>query len=201
MSDDEPGAHPPPPDDLADRELPISEFDADLWRIYRNEFDNPLFFGAQARYRFDAPEQSFAVCYCARDVYGAFVETFGRSPDSNLVTGQTLSARNLVKIELDGPLELVDLAAEGLQKIGADGRLAGGGDYETSRRWSQALYRHPREIHGVLYRSRHDQSRECVAVYDRAGRALEVVGEWRLGKQAGLQRIMPVIDHYDYGVG
>ncbi len=196
-----PGEHPDIPEDFDDRELPVVEIDRDLWRIYRNTFDNPLFFRREPLYRFDAPQGRYGVCYCGCDEYVSFVETLGHSPAINLITQAALDARSLVQIKIGFPLKLVNLTGEGLRAMGADSRLITGGDYEISRQWSRAIYEHPTDVDGILYRSRTDPSRQSVAVFERASERLQIVAEWRLGTDAGIQRILPIINHYEFGVG
>lgn len=173
MTDSGPGDHPAIPDDFNERELPVAKFAADLWRIYRNKFDNPLFFRTEPRFRFDAPQGNYGVCYCGCDEYVSFVETLGHSPAMNLVTWSTLNARSLVRISVRGLLKLVDLTGEGLRNLGADSRLITGGDYEMSRQWSRAVHAHPEEMDGILYRSRTDPSRKSVALFERASERLD----------------------------
>lgn len=201
MTNKGPGQHPDPPANLAQRELPLVEIGEPLWRIFQNRYDNPLFFGQQATQRFDDPSHTFGICYCARDEHGAVVETFGHSAGVNLVTQKALDARSLLKISLERTLEVVDLTGPGLKVIGADSRLTSGGDYGTSQRWSLALHEHPWEVDGILYRARNDPDRLSVAVYSRAAGLLEVAREWKFASTAGMERILPVIEHYGFGIG
>ena len=47
-------------------------------------------------------------------------------------------------------------------------------DYSLPWLWSRAIYEHDATIDGIEYRSRHDDSLVCVAVFERAGDALQV---------------------------
>ena len=76
-----------------------------------------------------------------------------------------MRSRCLSTLTPNRDLRLVDLAGAGLTRIGADGRLTTG-SYEISQAWSQALYRHSDRVDGLYYRSRHDLSKLCVALYD-----------------------------------
>ncbi len=69
------------------------------------------------------------------------------------------------------PLRLVDLTGPALSQIGADGRLTTG-RYDISQQWALALHQHPEQPDGLLYRSRHDPSQLCAAIFDRAADAL-----------------------------
>src|SRR5690554_4856359 len=178
-----PGKHPAPPANLNDRVLPIVSFHDTLWRIYLNRYPTPLFFGKSISHRFDAPDGAFGVCYCAMDIPGAFVETFGHATGSNLVTFTALSARSLVEVDVENPLRLVDLTGPGLKKIGADNGLTAGGDYTVSRAWSEALYNHPETIDGILYRARNDPDRLSIVVFERCASSLRVKYEVELSSR------------------
>jgi hypothetical protein len=69
------------------------------------------------------------------------------------VTLTALALRDRAKVNASRPLRFVDLTGEGLAWIGADSRLASG-SYDVSQRWALALYRHPSQPDGLLYRTR-----------------------------------------------
>jgi hypothetical protein len=164
-----PGPHPPPPRDLSVRSLPLRLWQGPWLRVHRAVRD-PLHFGRSGNNRFDDPRAEFGVLYLGADLEGAFVETFGRvvADAPRLVSGRALGDRLLTPIEFDAPLRLVDLSGPGLGRLGADGRLCTG-DYRVAQAWSRALWAHPDAPDGLLYRSRHDPSRLCAAVFERAG--------------------------------
>lgn len=169
-----PGPHPPPPPDLADRPLPLRTWQAPWLRVHRAVRD-PLHFGRSGNNRFDDPTAEFGVLYVGADFEGAFVETFGRvvADAPRLVSGRALGDRLLTPIEFDPPLRLVDLSGPGLGRLGADARLCAG-DYRAAQAWSRALWAHPDAPDGLLYRSRHDPSRLCAAIYERAAQRARV---------------------------
>ncbi len=167
-----PGPHPAPPRDLADRPLPLRTWQSPWLRIHR-AVRPPLHFGRSGDNRFDDAAAEFGVLYLGADFEGAFVETFGRvvADAPRLVSARALGDRLLTPIDFDPPLRLVDLSGPGLGRLGADARLCAG-DYRAAQRWSRALWAHPEAPDGLLYRSRHDPSRLCAAVFERAaGRA------------------------------
>lgn len=163
-----PGTHPLPPD-LRRVALPTVAHDAVWFRHYKPEFD-PIFFGRTGECRFDAPppDRRFGVMYLAADEHCAFVETFGHghAGGRRLITQAALERKRLAEVRFTAPLNLVDLTDAGLVRIGADMRLCVG-DYGVAQHWSGALHAHPSAPDGLLYRSRHDPSRLCAAVYDR----------------------------------
>lgn len=173
-------AHPPPPRDIARRALPLVEATGPWLRIHRIEHE-PLFFGRTGRYRFDAPHGEYGVLYAAADVHSAFVETFGWR------TGERV-------------IDLVDLAAAGLTRLGADARLSAGESYATARRWALALWRHPAQPDGLHYRARHDPSRYCIALYDRAAPAVVAVTLGALAAPEHAALLAEVLATYEFGL-
>jgi hypothetical protein len=191
-----PGLHPDPPDDLATRDLPILTVQQTWYRVHRSHRD-PLFFGKTRRNRFDAPTGEFGVLYVGEDQFCAFVEAFDVPSVFRPLTRATLESRRLAVIELDRPLRLVNLTGSGLARIGADERLAAG-DHDVARRWSHALWSHPSQPDGLLYRARHDPSRRSAALFDR------IDGSWQISRSVNLgapdQRnvVAAILDEYQY---
>jgi hypothetical protein len=161
-----PGRHPEPPADLDRRSLPIIATHSPWFRIHQSRYA-PLFFGRTGRYRFDAPVAEFGVLYAGNDAYCAFIETFGHSLDIRVVPMDELKRRELSRLTANRSLRLVDLTGAGLARLGADNRLCTG-DYLLAQRWARAFWRHPDQPDGLLYRSRLDPARQCVAIFDRA---------------------------------
>ena len=190
--------HPAPPADLEQRPLPILETAADWYRIHGERLA-PLFFGRSGRNRFDAPGGEYGVLYAGADAYCAFVETFGHATGIRLVHADELRSRRLSRIRVPRPLRLVDLTGAGLARIGADARLRTG-DYLIAQRWSQALHAHPLNPDGLLYRSRHDPSRQCVAIFERASTSLEVAPMGSLADPGLRPLLADVLDHYQFGL-
>ena len=96
----------------------------------------------------------------------AFIETHGQRMGVNAVTEAELRARCLTVLTPARLLSLVDLTGPGLAKLGADNRLATA-DHEIAQRWSRAVWEHPAQSDGILFRSRHDPSRISIAIFDR----------------------------------
>ena len=76
--------------------------------------------------------------------------------------------------------------------------LASGSDYEDSQLWSRALWEHPDKPDGILYRSRHDDSALCVAVYNRAKDGLAVIRDESLAEDA--QQLARLLKRYGLGL-
>jgi RES domain len=85
-----------------------------------------------------------------------------------------------------------------LARIGADNRL-GTGDYRIAQRWSHVLWVHPDEPDGMFYRSRHDPSRTCLAIFDRAADAVSASNVGSFVERAHLALLAEILDAYDIG--
>lgn len=142
-------------------------------RIHQRRY-GAIFFGKTGRGRFDAPAGQYGTLYVALDAYGAFAETLGHTTGRTAIDWDELEARALAEISVNRPLRLVDLSGEGLAHIGADDRLTSG-DYRLSQPWALQLHEHPDQPAGLFYRARHDPSRLCAVIFDRAEDALTPV--------------------------
>ena len=78
-------------------------------------------------------------------------------------------------VEVRRELRLAPIHGKSLARLGVTAEQASGSDYERSQLWSRALWEHSDRPDGVLYRSRHDDSALCVAVFDRAKDSLAIV--------------------------
>jgi hypothetical protein len=168
-------------------------------RIHAVKHD-PLYFGREPSNRFDAPAKEFGVLYVAKDFHGGFIETFGHSTGVRFVTAAELRRRGLAVITPKRKLRLADLRAEGLARMGADAELTSGSDYDLARRWARAIHDHPRQPDGILYRARHDPSRTCAAIFDRAASDL---AESRLGTfhhKVNRFLLADILDTYKFGL-
>ncbi len=161
---------------------------------------SPLHFGRTAQNRFDAPAGQFGVLYVAADAHGAFVETFGHETGVRFVTSAELEKRGLATIMHARPLRLADLRGDGLARMGADAALTGGLDYELSRRWARAIHDHPRKPDGIAYRARHDPSRTCAVIFDRAAGALTAASVGTLADAMRAALLGHILDTYGFAL-
>jgi hypothetical protein len=159
----------------------------------------PIYFGRSGLNRFDAPGKQYGVLYLAADAHGAFIETFGRQPGRLIVSIGELAQRGLARVTVRRSLRLVDLSGAGLARIGADSRLVSG-SYDVSQAWALALYEHPDQPDGLLFRSRHDPSRLCAAIFDRAEDALRTRSLGSLSDAANAALLGNILDTYDFGL-
>ncbi|HXB73953.1 MAG TPA: RES family NAD+ phosphorylase [Candidatus Acidoferrales bacterium] len=130
--------------------------------------------GAAPVHRFDDPDGRFRVCYLGTTLEVCFAETFRNPPVRILALGD-LAERSVATIEVCRELRLVPVHGRSLARLGATAELASGSDYAASQLWSRALWEHGDRPDGILYRSRHDDSALCVALYDRAKDGLAMV--------------------------
>lgn len=191
-----PGPHPNPPADLNSRPLPVTTLRAGTaWtRIYPLAF-SPEYFDATNRHRFNAPAGQFGTLYAGSDDSCAFVETFGRDLDLRLVAMSDLSSRGRARVEIVRDLRVVDITGSGLAQIRADGRLTTG-DYTVAQRWSLALHEHPDLPDGLIWASRFDPSRVCLAVYDRARSSIRTVPTGSLADPSFAPDLATILDRY-----
>ena len=192
--------HPEPPDDLHERDLDLVEFDSTLWRIADREYrESPLHFGSTGRNRFDAPDNSYGVCYLALAFRGAFLETLGRDLHINFVTPEALSRRVAAIVCVEPSVRLVDLTNQRLRLLGADSRLNSTMDRELTQRWSNALRAHPAKPAGILYRSRLDPEQRSVAAFERASHHFSVEDTTALSEEAFVSTLEDAVNHYWFG--
>jgi hypothetical protein len=109
-----------------------------------------------------------------------------------------LAGRSIATVELRRDLRLVPIHGPGLARLGVTAELASGGDYAGSQRWSRALWEHTDQPDGILYRSRHDDSALCAAVYDRARDGLAIVQNHSLAEDP--QQLAKLLRRYGLGL-
>jgi hypothetical protein len=189
-----PGNLPFPPSSLAWKRLPVRVLDAGApWhRIFNTAF-GPVFFG-KSGYRFDDPKALYGVLYAGLQKEAAFAETICRNPGSGpMVTMPTLRQRSWVTLRCRRALRLVDLTGD-LVTLQADARLWSG-DYGPAQAWSRAFYEHPDTVDGLLYPSRHAQTRVCVALYDRVTAEIDAtIGATLADDTRELGRLLDLFD-------
>ncbi|MCA9878663.1 MAG: RES family NAD+ phosphorylase [Thermomicrobiales bacterium] len=133
----------------------------------------PIHFNRTAG-RFASPDGvSFGTLYVGEDAYAAFIEAFGQglvsSPLGVFASEAWLATRCLCVISATRPLRLVDLSSgSALKRLSAqaDGRLADGA-HHVSQQWAAALWAHPEQPDGLLYRARNAPDHRSMALFDR----------------------------------
>jgi hypothetical protein len=140
------------------------------------------------------------VLYLGKDEHCAFIETFGHATGIRFVDRAELSRRSLARVIPKRPLRLLDLSGKGLARLGADARLTTGESYDPPRSWSVAIHDHPQKPDGIVYSARHDPSRRCAAIFDRASAAFDVDLLGCLADPANAQLLGDILDTYDFGI-
>ena len=170
----------PPPRRFAQSELHVDVVRAaDLFRISSYAKREPHF-GRSGANRFDDDRTRqagrFGTCYCGLALSVAFAETVlhDEVPVSGrfAVAEASLTARFVVTFQ-DAELVLADLTGAALKRSGIDPSISTTEQLDLTRRWAMAIHRHPRNVDGILYMSRHMNSHKAVAVFDRAAKRLQ----------------------------
>ena len=170
-------------------------------RIHAEARNTPWFGPARSRppiHRFDDPTGRFRVCYFGTTIEVCFAETFLRNPPVRIVALDDLAGRSIAIVEVCRDLRLVPIHGSSLARLGVTAELVSGSDYAASQLWSRAMWEHSDQPDGVLYRSRHDDSALCVAVYDRAKDGLAVVRDHSLAEDA--QQLAKLLKRYGVGL-
>jgi hypothetical protein len=143
-----------------------------LFRLSRVVYPNAEFYGRNARFRFDAPDRSFGVCYCGTSLDAAFLEVLRPAVmlrgSRRLIHESYLAQYYATVVHAIQPLVLAHLADDGLALNGIDQRVTAGDDYTLSQRWSKAIHDHHLSADGILYATRHHNALYAVALYERA---------------------------------
>jgi hypothetical protein len=159
-----------------------------LYRLTQVRFPDPAYFGRAVRYRFDAPDGSYGVCYLGTTLGCCLLEvlplTHAATGGRRLVTLATLQSNYAAVATLQRPLRLANLTGHGLGALGIDQRVTGGDDYTLSGRWSMAIHAHRNGVDGLVYPSRHHNGRFSVALFERARDAVAFARCGVLGDRA-----------------
>jgi hypothetical protein len=158
------------------------------WMRIHAQASDALWFGSASGHppihRFDDRDGRCRVCYLGTTLEICFAETFLRNPPVRILSLEDLTGRSLAAVEVHRELRLVPVHGSGLARLGATAELARGSNYKRSQLLSGALWEHPDKPDGILYRSRHDDSALCVALYGRARDGLAIVSDSSLAKDS-----------------
>lgn len=192
-----PGPLPSPPADLRERRLSLLNFSGSLFRSHGIEH-HPVFYGTTGRFRFDAPDGSYGVLYAATDAYAAFAESLVSNPENRVLTTSFLKRKSLAELRPQRALRLADLVTPGaLVRIGADSRLFSG-ERSIAQLWSKAFHDHPEHADGILYPSRLDPNRRCLAIFgDRDLNFVELAREAWYAAGRRRELLAEIAEHYE----
>jgi hypothetical protein len=200
-----PGPPPRPPADLDRRALPLYEVRAGtvLYRMHRRRL-GALFFGPRTdlndRGRWDAPDDSFGICYLAEAAHTAFAETMLRELDRDQVSEVgDLAPRSLARLVVEQPLRLARMHGAGLRRMKATAAVVQG-PYEITWEWSRAIHGHPEGVAGISYRARHDDDGLSIALFQREESALRSLDSTPLLDPSLAADLGAWLDRYDIGL-
>jgi hypothetical protein len=148
-------------------------------RIHRATLDALWFGPAQGHPpsgRFDAPDGAYRICYLGRTVEACFAEVFLRNPPVRILGLADLHARHATPIVTRRDLTVVPVLGPALAKLGVTAELTSSGTYDEPRAFARTVWGHTDQPDGIAYLSRHDNSLECLALFDRAAKAVRVAG-------------------------
>lgn len=144
-----------------------------LYRAH-NASRGAIFFGPGAgsppKYRFDAPDGSYGVCYLGLSEEAAFVEgVIHRAVPRRIISEKTLAARAISTVHVREEIRAARLYGKYLVGTGADAAVVHGNDFAgLSQPWSKAIHDHADAVDGIIYSARHDDSVFALALFDRA---------------------------------
>lgn len=146
-----------------------------LWRIHRASLA-PVWFGPAPgdppRNRFDAPGGEYRICYLGDSAEVAFAETLIRQPRSRLLPRAMLDERSASTLRLQRDINLACVHGPGLVRLGLGADVAHGQPYDRCQGLAREIWQHADSVDGIQYRSRWDNDRLCLALFDRAADAL-----------------------------
>lgn len=120
----------------------------------------PVYFSRKGSSRFD-PRNGPGTLYIGKTLAGVLMEIFDDrwGPVGDITRSLTESELRewFVSLITIPPITAFFASQASLSKIGTDSQLISG-DHALSRKWALRLIRHPAEIEGIYYQSRHNSS-------------------------------------------
>ena len=167
-----------------------------LVRIHRRIHD-VLYFAVDGRGRFDAPQGDFGTCYFGDSLACSFLETLIRGSRHRVVARADIEARAVATFTVARPLRLFMLHSEGLVLRGLPADFPHREPYTECQKLAIDVWQE-RDVDGIEYRCRWDDSLLCTALFDRARDALRLPGE--SVPLYELARLRPVLRTYGIGM-
>lgn len=131
----------------------------------------PLWFGPAPgdppSSRWDAPAGEFRTLYCALELKGSFVESVLHRPAGRIIKLESILRRAWTTFHFGRDLRLAQLHGAGLLANGVDLPLVAEGSYRRTRELALAIWQADPSVDGISYRSGHNDSEICVALFDR----------------------------------
>jgi hypothetical protein len=110
--------------------------------------------------------------YLGTTAYCSFIEMFDFGGGMEFgISEEVVQQSSLCPVRLRRPLHVADLiTGPNLKRLSprADNRISDG-SYAISRQWAAAIWAHPGNVDGILYRARNSPEMFSIALFDRAG--------------------------------
>jgi len=110
-----------------------------------------------------------------------------------MVPGSMVRERSIVHLEADRTLLLADLTGLSLKALGLDNQVSAGTDYGFTWAISRALHESVPECDGIVYVSRHNNTGEAVALFERSGARVEPSRTQHLESHAALPHLLALL--------
>lgn len=156
------------------------------------------FYGRKdATWRWDDPARQYGVLYLGLTQIGPFAETLLRRPAQRAVVWSEIDKRRFARFRTLRRLRLADIHGAGLGWFGVsvaqvaadhDG-ITFPGAYATTQTISALVHGHT-DLDGVQFRSRLDTDHLCLALFERADAAIELVEEGALIDRAWVDQML-----------
>jgi hypothetical protein len=120
----------------------------------------------------------------------------GSTPLGLFISASLLRQSCLCIVTATRPLHLVDLTSgAALKRLAADAdSRIGDGPHPVSQRWAAALWSHPEEPDGLMYRTRNAPDHHSIALFDRTAGAL--VTNCTTNLLVDADRLGRILDHF-----
>ena len=148
--------------------------------------------------RFDAPGGEYRICYFGDSPDVAFAETLIRRTHTRLVMQSELDVRSASNVAAVREIRLARFHGPGLVRIGVGAEVAHGEPYDLCQALALEIWQHAAAVDGIQYRSRWDNDRLCVALFDRARDALSAPASTTSLTDSVL--LTPILRRYDIGI-
>lgn len=168
-----------------------------LYRVHAVSRGAHFYGRKDATWRWDDAARGYGVLYLGQTPVGSFAETLLRRPGQRALIWSEVAKRRLARFRTLRPMQLAGLHGAGLGWFGITiAEIAAGHDettypgaYETTQAISAHVYRET-DLDGIQYRSRLDTDELCIALFDRADAAIDLVDEGGEIERAWVEKVL-----------
>ena len=168
-----------------------------LYRVHAASRRARFYGRKDATWRWDDPARVYGVLYLGQTQVGPFAETMLRRPGQRAVLWSEVAKRRIACFRTLRPLRLADLHGPGLSWFGvtiseitADhDEAVYPGVYDATQAISARVYRET-DLDGIQYRSRLDTDEFCIAFFERADAAIDLVNEGSNIERAWVEQLL-----------